>query len=374
MRVLYLHNRYRAAGGEERVVAEETALLRRAGHEVWILQRDSAGCSRAAAAAALLSGGERPGQVAALVRGRGIDVVHAHNLLPRFGFRALEAAREAGARTVLHVHNFRFYCAVGTAFRDGAPCHECRGRNTLPGLRHMCRGSLPEAAAYAVALASQQQRLLGSADRLALLSRGHAELLRVHGLPEIPPARVLPNFIPDPLWAQRSRAHEGGYALCAGRLVAEKGFDTAIRAARSARVPLVVAGAGPDQERLRELAGGGEVRFTGWLSPARLTELRAGAAVSLAPSRCEEACPYSVLESVAAGVPVLGSDRGGLPELLQPGAALPAQRPEAFAEALHSLWHDPEGRRSLGEAALAEGRRRFSEQSHLEGLLELYRG
>ena len=59
--------------------------------------------------------------------------MHAHNVHPAFGWRALAAAREAGARVVLHLHNYRLVCAVGTCFTHGEDCTRCHGRNTLPG-------------------------------------------------------------------------------------------------------------------------------------------------------------------------------------------------------------------------------------------------
>jgi glycosyltransferase involved in cell wall biosynthesis len=369
MRVLLLHNRYRAQGGEERAVRELCDLLGRRGHDAQLLERASESLSRGRATRALLRGGEHPAEVGDAVRAFGADVVHAHNLHPLFGYRALAAAGAAGARTVLHLHNFRLYCAIGVAYRDGAPCHECRGRNTLPGVLHRCRGGAGEAAIYAAGLSRQQRALLEHADVLAVLSEAHGALLREHGLPS-EKVSVVPNFVTE--WAPASRAAEGEYALVSGRLVPEKGFDTAVRATRAAGIPLVVAGAGPDEARLRSLAAGGEVTFAGWVDAAELAGLRAGAGVVLAPSRCEEACPYAVLDAIAAGVPVLASDRGGLPELVGPGAALPAEDLETWRTALEALWREPSGRRSRGEAALSTGRDRFGEDRAYAALRELY--
>jgi len=173
----------------------------------------------------------------------------------------------------------------------------------------------------------------------------------------LPAARTtaLHNFIPATAFASASRAGEGEYALVSGRLVEEKGFDTAIAAARAAGVPLVVAGDGPDQARLQALAAGAQVRFTGRLAPEALSELRGRAAVVLAPSRWEEPCPYAVAEAMADGVPVLVSDRGGLPELAGPGS-LAAGDVGAWATALGTLWRDPAARARSGSQALQRAR------------------
>ncbi len=374
MRVLIVHNRYRAQGGEERAVADTAALLVRHGHAVEVLERASAGVSRAAAARALLSGGSDGAEVAAAVRRLRADVVHAHNLHPLLGWRALAAARAEGARSVLHLHNFRLFCAIAVAYRDGGICFQCHARNTLPGLLHRCRGSLAEAAVYAVALHAQQPRLLAHADTLVVLSEAHSARLRALGLPAALTVETLPNFVPGSGWAAATRAGEGEYALVAGRLVEEKGFDTAIAAAQRAGVPLLIAGEGPDEPRLRALAAGADVRFAGWLSADALAAARAGAAAVLVPSRWEEVCPYSVLDALAAGVPTLVSDLGGLPELVGHGCALPAGDVDAWARTLAALWSDPEARRRRGDQALAAARERFGEERYLERLLAVYRG
>jgi glycosyltransferase involved in cell wall biosynthesis len=368
-RVLLLHNRYRAAGGEERVVDELEALLRARGHAVARLERDSEQAGRARAASGLLRGGLDPGDVAKAVRLHRADVVHAHNLHPLLGWRALAAARAAGARTVLHLHNYRLVCAIGVAYRDGGPCYLCHGRDTLPGVRHRCRGSLAEGVVYAAGLTRQQPRVLAHADALVAVSEALATQLAamgiVHGR-----MSVLPNAVRS--LATASRAAEGTYALAAGRLVEEKGFDVAIRAARDAAVPLRIAGAGPDEARLRTLAAGADVTFLGRLSDAELARERAGAAVLLAPARSDDPCPMTVVEALADGLPVLGSDRGGIPELVGTDATLPRGDPSAWAAALRALWSDPAARAAAGAAALARARERHSPNAWYAGLLGVY--
>jgi glycosyltransferase involved in cell wall biosynthesis len=133
-----------------------------------------------------------------------------------------------------------------------------------------------------------------------------------------------------------------------------------------------VAGQGPDEPRLRQLAAGADVRFTGLLAPHDLAELRRQAGVVLVPSRCEEACPYAVLDAAAAGIPVLGSDRGGIPELIGQAAALGPEAPEAWAYALRGMWVDRELRTRMGEGLLTRSRERLGEDSYYERLMAVY--
>lgn len=366
MRVLLLHNRYRALGGEERAVADLARLLEGRGHEVERLERSSAETSRTVAARGLLRGGVTDDAVSEAVERFRPEVVHAHNLHPLLGWRALAIAKSAGARTVLHLHNFRLFCAIYSAYRDGGVCFRCRGQHTWPGLRLRCRGSVPEAAVYAIGLRRQQPFLFAHADRFVALSEASKNRLVELGVPSARTER-LPNFVSS--FAERSRAHEGRHALIAGRLVEEKGFDIAVEAAREAGVPLVVAGDGPEEPRLKELARGADITFTGHLTEAELAKQRARAAAVLVPSRWEEHCPYSVLDAQAAGVPVLVSGLGGLPELVDRDAVVP---PGGWAEALAALWGDPELRRERGEQALARARARHGEDAYYEGLMKIY--
>jgi len=163
--ILFLHNRYRRSGGEERAVADLLWLVReQLGEDAELLERDSALLGRGRAAAGMLRGGLRPEEVARAVRATKARVVHAHNLSPAFGWRALAAAREAGARVVAHHHQYRSVCAVGICFTHGRECTRCHGRNTLPGVIRNCRGGAGEAVVYAAALSLWQRRAAEAVD------------------------------------------------------------------------------------------------------------------------------------------------------------------------------------------------------------------
>jgi glycosyltransferase involved in cell wall biosynthesis len=373
MRVLVAHNRYRLVGGEERSVDLQVAALRRAGIAHALLERDSADVSRPAAALALLRGGRDEQDVAGAVRELGAEVVHMHNMLPLLGPRALEAARAAGAAVVLTLHNARLFCAIGVAARDGGPCFRCHHRNTVPGLVLNCRESVPEAVAYAAALARHQPAVLSHVDRFVAPSEYAARQSALLGVPG-ERIRVLPHYLPDEAFAEQSRADHGEYALVAARLAPEKGIDTAIEAAALADIPLRVVGEGPAAASLVELATlvGGKVDFVGRVDRAGIAHELAGAAMLLMPSRYHEFAGYSALEAMAAGVPVVASDLGALPELVGEPHCVPANDPHALAARMWTLWRDPARRRAEGEALIERARAAHSEASYLERLLALY--
>lgn len=372
-RVLLLHNRYRFEGGEERSVALQLRALANAAIEHRLLERQSAETGRMQAAAALVRGGAAEGEVAAAVRELAADVVHAHNTQPLIGPRGLAAARAAGARVVMHLHNARLFCAIGVAARDGAPCFRCRGRNTMPGLVLNCRGSVPEAVAYAAGLALHQPLALDSTDRFIAPSRWAAGQLARLGVPG-ERLDVLAHYLPADELAGGSRAHQGRYVLAAGRLSPEKGLDVAIEAAALAGVPLWIAGDGPSAAELAALVGrlDAPVQLLGHVPRAEMPALLHGAAALVLSSRSHEFSPFSVLEAMGAGVPVLATRSGGVPELIGEERCVPLGDASALAERMRALWSDPSRRREEGEQLLSRVYERHSEQRYLSDLLGIY--
>lgn len=166
-----------------------------------------------------------------------------------------------------------------------------------------------------------------------------------------------------------------------GRLVPEKGHKVVIRALESLQgVPppfrLLVVGEGPERAACEGLVarnGLGEmVRFTGHRTD--VPRLLLAMDVLAVPSH-REGLSYSILEAMAAGVPVVASRVGGIPEIIRDrenGLLVRPGDPEALAVALREL----SGSSSLRESLADRGRstaEEFSVERHMEGLLAIYR-
>jgi glycosyltransferase involved in cell wall biosynthesis len=324
--ILFLHNRYRTTGGEERAVADFLWLVReRLGEDAELLERDSALVGRARAAAGMFRGGLEPDEIARAVRRTRARIVHAHNLNPTLGWRALAAAREAGARVVMHLHQYRLVCAIGVCFTRGTECTRCHGRNTLPGVLLNCRGTGAEAVVYGAGLALWQRRLAEQVDAFIVPSRFAEGRLLELGAP-LGTTHVLPHVVRE--FAASSAAADGSYALLATRLAPEKGIDVAIEACRRAGIPLVIVGEGPERARLGEPAG---VTFAGQLDRDELARLQRAASLALVPSRSAETFGLAAAEAMAAGLPVAASRIGALPELVPEDWLVRAGDPAALA-------------------------------------------
>ena len=139
----------------------------------------------------------------------------------------------------------------------------------------------------------------------------------------------------------------------AGRLALPKSLEVGIEAAKRAGVPLAIAGDGPERERLEGL---GYARFLGALPREQVLELfRAGDASLLSSSW--ENFPHSVVESLAAGTPVISTRVGGVPEVVHDGENGLLVEPndvDALADAIRRGFADLERLRANARASVAD--------------------
>ncbi|MBI4259571.1 MAG: glycosyltransferase family 4 protein, partial [Actinobacteria bacterium] len=137
---------------------------------------------------------------------------------------------------------------------------------------------------------------------------------------------------------------------------------------------LLVAGDGPQADELRRIAPPG-VRFLGRLGPEEVPALVRGARALVYPSVTFEGSPRGILEAYAAGVPVVASRIGSLPEHVEEGRSgllVPPEDPQGWARAVARLEDDAESVR-MGRAAHALWRTRYSPGPALEALVAAYR-
>jgi len=184
-------------------------------------------------------------------------------------------------------------------------------------------------------------------------------------------------FRPRPQdWArQQIGAPAGLLLLCVGNLVELKGHDIAIRAVAALdNASLMIVGTGPEEARLKALVAqlgiARRVHFVGGI-PHRELPLYYAAADALILASSREGMPNVVLESLATGTPVIGSDIPGMSELIGPpeaGRLIASRTPEALVETVRQLMADPPRRDAT--RAYAE---RFGWDATTKGQLELFR-
>jgi glycosyltransferase involved in cell wall biosynthesis len=373
VKILVVHSRYRSgsASGENAVVADEARLLQEAGHEVHVFEASVSGAFDALRAGpGIIWDPGRAAAVRQLIRRYRPDVVHVHNLFPALSPAVIRAAAAEGAPVVMTLHNFRLMCLPATFLRDGRICEDCAGRLPWPGVVRGCyRGSRVQSAALATSLVLH--RWLGTFERVRRFIAVSGFVREKYMEAGFDPSRIVvkPNFArPGP-----RREGPGAYFLYLGRLSAEKGVATLLSAWRTDLGRLLVVGDGPEAPRLRRLAPAG-VEFVGTVPPEDARRFVADARAILVPSIWYEAFPRVVVEAYAAGVPVVASRIGALPELVEDGVTgllVEPGDPVSWAAAIERMLDDGLSEH-LGEGAYRAWATRYTPEANLRRLEEIY--
>ncbi|NJN66628.1 MAG: glycosyltransferase family 4 protein [Chloroflexaceae bacterium] len=192
---------------------------------------------------------------------------------------------------------------------------------------------------------------------------------------------VIPNgvdpetFRPDPEARLTTRQQLGismetPLLLCVGRLEQEKGFQVAIQAVRRLlpRFPtlqLFIVGEGAYRKTLSKIAATtvGAVTLPGYASGQQVARWLAAADIFLMPTLRDEGLPLTIVEAMAAGVPVIASKAGGIPDAVDEGRTgmlVPMGSVEALTQTIETLLQDSRLRSSLARAARETAVKRLS--------------
>ena len=223
---------------------------------------------------------------------------------------------------------------------------------------------------------------LAGADRWCPTSASSAaEVREAYGLGD-ERCTIVPNGVAQAfLDVERDRASAlAGPIVFFGRLAKEKGADTLLDALATLgdRAPrVVIVGRGPDEAKLRDLARAHrlDVELAGWRSPPELARLLASARMAVLPSR-EESFGNAMAEAMAAGAPLISTRVGSVPEVVladRTGILVEPGDSAALADAIRSLLDDPAHAESLGRAARAHVRERYSWDATARAYETVYR-
>ena len=238
------------------------------------------------------------------IRRFGADVVHSHSV-PGMSVTALTAPGRAGVAHVHTLHDYWLLCQRTTMVaRDGQVCTtRCRGCGVVSSVRDRLLTRHPPEIVVAVsgAVAREHRSLSASAGRI----------------------RVVPNpvDVPGPGPATVTSKPASGPVTIGylGQLLEIKGVRTLVRAFRAlpaGSAELLVAGTGPLAEEVA--AAGPGVRALGWVDADAREDFFRRIDVLVVPSEWKDPAPLVVNEARARGIPVVGADIGGIPELVAP--------------------------------------------------------
>lgn len=257
---------------------------------------------------------------------------------------------------------------------------ECVSSNTMYALRAAKSLNLPLVVTAQGELTMDQQRSFESDGHLPTLLRRAA--IEAHGFTacsrktlddveafvghEIAGARVIFNGTDIPSFAEATPLELGPYVFAIGRLVPQKGFDVLLRAWSKIEHHghrLLIAGSGPTETELRELADdlgvAKSIEFYGAADRDIVPRLFAGATAVAIPSRVDEGLPLVSIETMAAGKPFVATISGGIREAVTDGIEgilVEREDVEGLADALRHLLESSDMRERFGAAGTVRAR------------------
>jgi len=381
MNILVAHNFYQQPGGEDPCVSAEVAMLRKYGHRVtqYCLSNDSIDAmGRVDLAARTIWSRPAFCELRQLFRTHRPQIAHFHNTFPLISPAAYYAARAEDVRVVQTLHNFRLCCVNALLFREGKVCEACLGK-TIPwhGIVHKCYRA-DRVASTAVATMVAAHRVLGTwrnaVDVYIALTESSRRKFVEGGLPA-GKIVVKCNFAhPDP----GPGAGGGGYAIYVGRLSAEKGLQTLLKAWRhlEGTPPLKIVGDGPLAATVQEAASqNAGIQWMRGVSHETVYELVGDAAFLVLPSQCYENFPRVVIEAFAKGTPVIVSKLGAMAEIVEDGRTglhFDPGDPEDLAGKVRSILADPLKLKRMRQAARDTFDEHFTADTNHKILMAIY--
>lgn len=387
MKVVIVHNYYQQAGGEDQVVAAETALLQSHGHQVlsYVVHNDSLTSvwQRLMLLLDCIFSLRHYRRFQAFLAAQKPDLVHVHNYFPLLSPAIFYAAKKAGVPVVHSLHNFRAICPSATLF-DGLQVNTRSIRHSpfWTVRQKIYRGSY--AGTFLLYLMVVLHRRFGSwrqqVDVFIALSESQRQIYRQAGWP-LEKIALKPNFTLPPREFTAVELASApplpmGACLYVGRLAREKGLLLLLQAWQHQQSPLYLVGTGPLQAEVQQAAAHNPwIRPLGQQSARQLQLLMQQATLLLVPSLCLESFGLVVLEAFWQRLPVLVAGHGALADLVQHAQNgwhfLPGDASDLRSQA-NLLLQNSELRQQLAQAGWQSAQHHYQPEQNYQQLMTIY--
>ena len=401
MRILLCHNHYPVIGGAEFFFHEVGRVLKENGHEVAFFSAQdksaaanewseyfpaAADYSSGSAASRLLSfpkmiyNSGSKASMARLINDFKPDLIHAFAIYVRLTPSILDAAHEANVPVVMSCNDYKHICPNYKLFHHGHPCEACKGGRFYQAVvNRCCHNSLAYSAASSIEAYVHNGLDIYRKNVHTFL---FASEFMAHKTEEFWGMDAFRwRTLRNPFHAKDFTYSETSedYILYFGRLIDEKGVNVLLDAmAELPDTQLKVVGDGPDRALLEQQAqtlGLSQVEFLGPKWGAELDDILRRCRFVVVPSLWHENFPYVILQAFAFGKPVVGSMRGGIPELVphnERGLVYEATDAQALTQCIRRLWDDPTATARMGLAAKRYVDETFNDDTFYKTLMTIY--
>lgn len=308
------------------------------------------------------------------------DIIHCHGIAHQITPTILVVAKKYNIPVVQTLHDFQLVCPNYTLLTSGKTiCDDlkCLNGNYLHCIKNKCvKNSLPASVLSSLELLFNFKIYSNYIDRFISPSNFLRNIIIKSGISENKILHI-PNSIDVEHYSPEYKS--SGYFIYVGRLSFEKGLITLLNAfEKLPEAQLKIIGTGPEQDNLidyKEKKNLKNVEFLGFKTPAELTQYFNECEAMILPSEWYENAPMSIIEAFSYGKPVIASNLGGVPEMIQDdfsGYIFQAGSSCDLVEKINKFLNDNSLHEKLGKNAREFALKNYNKQSHFDKLLNLY--
>ena len=309
------------------------------------------------------------------------DIVHLNNFQRQLSASIIEAIKEKNIPMVYTAHDVQAICpAITMMDNDKKICEKCMNGKYLNCVKKKCnKGSNLKSLLGAIEgyYYKTNKIYTQKIDAIITPSEFYKKKLIQDGISK-EKIYAMHNFIE--IEQYDIKISDEGYALYLGRLSKEKGIINLIKAFEKLdNGMLYIAGDGPEKENILEFIKQkkleNKIKLLGFLNKGQVKDTVSKCSFIIVPSIWYENCPYSVLETMAIGKPVIGSNMGGIPELVKnekTGLIYNFDNIEELSEKMKLLFENRELAESYGSNAKDDAKESFSKELYYNNIVNIY--
>jgi glycosyltransferase involved in cell wall biosynthesis len=309
------------------------------------------------------------------------DVAHIHNIHYDISPSVIDSLRSLKIPVVMHLHDSRIFCPNGYMFTQHHYCERCLFHKYYHAALHNClkndwKGSL--AASVANYVHRWMKVWTRKVDRYIVPTEIVRDLAVRAG---IDAGKIDVYTYPAPLDSIKPSLTYENFILFFGYHVEQKGIFNLIEAMTHIKtnIRLKMCGKGPETPRLEKMIrekGLTNIELLGFIPDEELFELLSRCLFVVLPSIGFENSNALIREANSAGKAVLGSRRGGIPELIvdgETGRIFNSTNVLELAAIIDQLAEDREGTIRLGKNGRALVEKKCTEQLYYQNIMKTYR-
>lgn len=309
------------------------------------------------------------------------DIVHINNFQRQLSASIIKAIKKKNIPIVFTAHDVQAVCpAITMMDNNKCICEKCKGGKYLNCIKKKCnKGSTLKSIIGAVEGYYYRAKKIYTKkiNYIITPSNFYKTKFVEDGIPDYK-IQALHNFVD--LKQYDLEVTDEGYALYFGRLSKEKGILNLVNAfVKLEKGTLYIAGEGPEKENIEKIINENNlqerVKLLGFLNADEMKETIRKCRFVVVPSIWYENCPYSVMEALAIGKPVIGANIGGIPELIQEaktGLVYKFDDIEDLANKMKIFFEDAELAEQFGKNAKEEAKELYGKEKYYQRILDIY--